>query len=339
MASRGTLQKRIEKKRKINSLKNARSALLNMPIELIRDISDELSVVDKVIFASTCRPIQNTLGLCRLSDAVSELQEQRFEFLARMCRDMPGKWVCEECMRYHRIDDSDTPATPHLACPIGHPYHGRFNQPLRLIAREEYRLGRRHVQLALKYTRLGNEVSSKYRQYLRRLVSSRQYSYSYMWKNAPVNNVVKITPRVVDGRFLLKSIFEYRRTSRSISREIVVHEFVCQHQSLFPERDHIWLEDPLFKALLNFHRAVEGAFNRPGHEMRGHCPHCFTDFSVTASAKSIRISVWQDLGTESSPLDPVWQAFVYSPHLYSHTKEVTNEEPGRVRELYDDEET
>ncbi|RFU79594.1 hypothetical protein TARUN_2642 [Trichoderma arundinaceum] len=339
MAARGILQKIIQKKRgKRNAPPNARSALLNLPIELIRDISDELSAVDKVIFATTCRPVRNTLGLTQLSDSESDSQEQQFDYLARMCRDMPGKWVCEECMRCHDINSADTPTNPYLACPFGNVDHGRFNRPLRLIAREEYRLGRRHIQLALKYTRLGSEAGSKYRRYLRRLMSSRQYSYSYMWKDARVNNLVKITPRVVNGRFLLKSIFEYRRKSRPISKEIVDHEFICRHQNLIPEEDLAWIRNPGSNDLLNFQRALGDAFSAPGHEMHSHCPHCFTDFSVKASPKSIRITVWQDLGTESSPLDPVWKSFVYTPYLYSDAASVRNEEPGRVRELYDSEE-
>ncbi|KAM0258715.1 hypothetical protein ACHAQJ_003724 [Trichoderma viride] len=338
MASRSVHQRRIEKRGRNSILTDTRSALLNMPIELICEISQELSPVDKVLFASTCRPIRNTLGPGQFSSEMSELQEQRFDYLARMCRDMPDKWVCEECMHCHSIDTADTPADPHLACPLANPYYGRFNQPLQLIARDEYRLGRRHVQLALKYTRLGDATFHRYRQYLRQLMTSKQYSSSYLWENVPVINLVKITPRVVNGRFLLKSIFEYRRPTQRISWGIVAHEFVCRHQSLFPEQEHAYINDPFFQEVLRFHSVVKDAFDTPGREMHGHCSHCFTDFSVKTSTKSIRFSIWQDLGTESSPLDPVWKAFVYNSHLYSHVEDVTNEEPGRVRKLYDSEE-
>ncbi|KAH6611496.1 hypothetical protein Trco_001516 [Trichoderma cornu-damae] len=339
MVSSGILHKRIDKKRGKKSVarKNAASALLKMPVELIRDISDNLSTVDKVIFATTCRPMRNTLGLTNIPDAAPELEKDKFEYLARMCRDKPGKWVCEECMRCHSIDASDTPASPHLVCPVGVLDHGRFNQSLRLIVRQEYRLGRRHVQLALKYTRLGSNLSRSHRHYLSRLMAPRQYSYSHLWGNAPVNNGIKIAPRVVDGRFLLKSIFEYRRAARPMPREILDHDFVCQHQSVFPEHDQDWTSDPLLQNSLSLHRTVGEAFETPGQEVQSHCPFCFTDFSVKASAKSIRISVWQDLGTESSPLDPVWLTFVHNPILNPHAQDVTNEEPGRVRELYEGE--
>lgn len=332
MAPRTTLRKTIENKGRKNAPRNARSALLNMPIELIREFSDELSPVDKILFTATCRPIRNTLGLSQLSDEEWELREQQFEYLARIGRDMPHKWFCEECMRHHPINMSDTPASPLLSCPVGKLDRSEFNSSLRLIARGEYRLGRRHVQLALKYTRLGKDISPRNRQYLGRLMASRQYSYSYMWNNETIYNAVRIAPRVVDGRFLLKCIFEYRGNGRRVEREIMAGEFVCRHQSFLPE--NVVSDGPLLK----FHKAVVDAFGKPGREVHSHCPHCYTDFSIKASVRGVRLTVWHDLGTESSALDPVWRAFVYSSHLYPDGDELVNYEPGRVRELYDGEE-
>lgn len=40
-----------------------------------------------------------------------------------------------------------------------------------------------------------------------------------------------------------------------------------------------------------------------------------------------------DLGTESSPLDPVWRSFVHNAE-FPPIEEVEHVEPGRVRELY-----
>ncbi|KAL6897686.1 hypothetical protein GGI43DRAFT_424033 [Trichoderma evansii] len=324
MSSLVVLRGRVEKKGgKRRSLQNRRSALLNMPIDLIREITDKLSPADKIIFATTCRPIRNTIG------------QARFEYLASMCRDMPNHWVCEECMQYHCIDTSDTPVESCPTCPLANS-HGRYNQPLKLIPGDEYELGRRHVQLALKYIRMGDSLLPRHRLYLRRLMAARQYSLSYPWETK-LMITAKIIPRIVEGRFLLRSICEYRQSSQPVTKELIASESVCQHQQFFPLQDDVWSSDPFHQDLRQFHKAVHDSFESPGIEMRSHCPHCFTDFSVTTTKKIIRVSVWMDLGTESSPLDPFWHSFVFNPDLRP-PEEVEYNEPGRVRELYSSEE-
>ncbi|GFP55634.1 hypothetical protein TASIC1_0005049200 [Trichoderma asperellum] len=332
MASRTVLRGRIEKKGgRRSSLKSRRSALLNMPIDLIREITDELSPADKIIFATTCRAIRNTVGRGQFPSDTYEDRQERFEYLASMCRDMPNHWVCEECMRYHRIDTSDTPVQSRPTCPLADRY-GRYNQPLTLSPGDEYELGRRHVQLALKYTRMGDSLLPRHRQYLRRLTAARQYSLSYPWETKMMVTA-KIIPRIVDGRFLLRSLCEYRQSSKPVTRELIACESVCPHQQVFPPRDDDWSNDAFHQNLRQFHKAVNDSFETPGKEMRSHCPHCFTDFSVTTTTKCIRVSVWMDLGTESSPLDPVWRSFVHSADL-DPIGEVEYNELGRVRELY-----
>lgn len=336
MASRVVLRGRIEKKGgKRSSLNNRRSALLNMPVDLIHEITNELSPADKIIFASTCRPIRNTIGRSQFPSDTYENQEERFEYLAGMCRDMPNHWVCEQCMRYHRIDISDTPAGSCSTCPLATSY-GRYNQPLKLSPGVYgYNLGRRHVQLALKYTRMGDSLPSPHRLYLRRLMAARQYSLLYSLATTAMVTA-KIIPRIVQGRFLLGSICEYRQSSRPVSKDLIGDGCVCPHQQYFRWQDDAWSNNIFPESVRQFHKAVNDSFETPGKEIRGHCPHCFTDFSVTTTQKCIRLSVWVDLGTESSPLDPVWRSLAYCADLHP-TDKVEYNEPGRVRELYSSE--
>ncbi|EHK42005.1 hypothetical protein TRIATDRAFT_30654 [Trichoderma atroviride IMI 206040] len=315
----------------MSSPANRRPALLDLPIDLLREIFDQLSPADNIVFATTCRAVRNCAGRGQFPADAEENQEQRFEVLASMCRDMPDRWVCEECMRLHRIDTADTPADSSPTCPLADAY-GRFNQPLQLAPADEYELGRRHVQLALKYTRLGDSLRPSHRQYLQRLTAARQFSLSYAWeKKAAIT--AKVAPRIVDGRFLLRTICEYRLPSRPVTRDLIASESVCRHQQFFPLEDGAWTSSSLHQDLRQFPRAVGESFASPGKEVRGHCPHCFTDFSVTTTARSVRISVWMDLGTESSPLDPVWRSFVHIAE-FPPVEEVEYIEPGRVRELY-----
>ncbi|EHK19982.1 uncharacterized protein TRIVIDRAFT_48257 [Trichoderma virens Gv29-8] len=332
MAPRATLRKTIEKKGgKKAASNNAKAALLKMPVELILEFSDAMPTVDKIVFAQTCRPIFNSVGLIPFSKDEEEFREEKFEYLARRSRETLNQWVCEQCLCQHDVDLADTPSRPALNCPVGDLYRSKHNLSLRLISGECYRLGRRHVQLALKYTRLYNETSSVQQQYLRSLMAAHSYSLSYLHKGIKVSQMVKITPRVVDGRFLLKCIFEYRQKAQPIHKEPLFGEFVCQHQSCLGEGE-------AYYPFSQFNTAVEKALDNKQHEFRSHCHYCCTDFTVKASTHGIRVTVWHDLGTESSALDPVWKASVYSPELYSSDEGLVNNAPGRVRELYDSEE-
>ncbi|KAL6805361.1 hypothetical protein J3E68DRAFT_421636 [Trichoderma sp. SZMC 28012] len=328
MAPRATLQKTIEKKGgKKAASDNAKVALLQMPVELICKFTNSMLSVDKMAFAETCRPIHNSIGVTSFSKDEGELREEQFEYLARRSRDTHNQWVCEECMCQHDIDPTDTPATPVLNCPVGDLYRSRYNLSLKLIARENYWLGRRHVQLALKYTRLYNEISAGHQQYLTRLMATRIYSESHVFDGMPLYLAARITPRIVEGRFFLKSVFEIRQKGQPIDKRLLIGDHICPHQTYWTTE--ATGDSPISK----FSMAVEDAFNKRGHEMCSYCPHCCTDFSVEVSHQSLRITIWNDLGTESSALDITWLASVPNPTMA--TSDLVNEAPGRVRAWYD----
>ncbi|KAL7917650.1 hypothetical protein ACQKWADRAFT_26991 [Trichoderma austrokoningii] len=330
MPSRAVLGARIEKKK--GPPQTRRSALLNMPIDLIREITNQLSIADTIVFATTCRAIRNTTGRGQFPpDGTEENQEERFEYLASMSRDMPDHWVCEECMRHHRIDTADTPSNCRPTCPLAAPY-GRYNRPLQLSIGDDYELGRRHVQLALKYTRMGDSLLPSHRQYLQHLTAARHYCSSGPWEKE-ANVAIKVEPRIVDSRFLLRTICEYRRPYHQPTRELIAAEAICPHQQLFPPEDVPWTRGAFSNGLRRFHYAVDESFETLEKEVCGHCPYCPTDFSIITTNQSVRLSVWMDLGTESSPLDPVWRSFVHNSEL-PPGEEVENNAPGRVRELY-----
>ncbi|KAL7915293.1 hypothetical protein GGI35DRAFT_489002 [Trichoderma velutinum] len=328
MAPHATIRKTIEKKGGKNAASiNTKAALLQMPVELIREFTNTMSTVDKMVFAETCRPIHNSIGFTLFSKDEGELREEKYEYLARRSRETPNQWVCEECMCQHDVDMTDTPASPTINCPVGSLYRSRYNLSLKLIARENYWLGRRHVQLALKYTRLYNEISTEHRQYLARLMATRIYSDSHVFDGNSLYHAAKITPRIVDGRFLLKGIFEIRQKSKPIDKKLLIGDHICPHQCFWTSE--CTGDGPLCK----FTTAVEDAFNKRGHEVRSYCPYCCTDFSLEVSRRSFRITIWHDLGTESSALDFVWMASVPTPAMGSI--DLFNEAPGRIRELYD----
>ncbi|PNP52532.1 hypothetical protein THARTR1_06879 [Trichoderma harzianum] len=328
MAPHATLQKTIEKKGgKKAASDNAKAALLQMPVELICKFANVLPSVDKMVFAETCRPIHNSIGVTSFSKEEGESREEKFEYLARRSRETPNQWVCEECMCQHDIDPADTPASPVINCPVGNLYASRYNLSLKLIARENYWLGRRHVQLALKYTRLYNEISAGHRQYLTRLMATRIYSESHVFDGMPLYLAARITPRIVEGRFFLKSVFEVRQKSGPIDKKLLIGDHICPHQTFWT------VEVTGESSISQFTMAVDDAFNKRGHEVCSYCPYCCTDFSVEVSRRSLKITIWNDLGTESSALDIVWLASVPNPTMAS--SDLVNEAPGRVKAWYD----
>lgn len=117
------------------------------PREIIFEILNLLELHDLFTLGQTCQAFRRItqrdweLYLSRLSPP------QQLEFWTGLAFGMPSHWVCGPCRRLHKIDKNDLPGRcynhgcPHEIYPtLGH----------------THRIGERHVQLALKFTRLKN---------------------------------------------------------------------------------------------------------------------------------------------------------------------------------------
>ncbi|KAI1093499.1 hypothetical protein F5B19DRAFT_123640 [Rostrohypoxylon terebratum] len=313
------------------------SPLLQLPVELICRISAELSPTSQLILSQICRPLREILG--KDVSLIRFTRQDRCEFLAAIARQLPHRWVCEACIELHGVITADTPETPCvIICLAGRErwrYTG-YAQRDRLDARL-LRIDHRHIQLALKYTRLRYH---RYRQYLNKLLAPyiNPNFETHPWPYKQANKLAvrySAYPKIVMGndgnlRFLLLSTWLYEEYGIPLLLSAMGDLKICPHlrlmYGLWKGVDHD----------IGSLRGIIRPFLLHGgiHQSKGYyfCHYCPTDLSITKTPGRLELSAWQDLGPEGSPMDKFWRVHAHlltaqeHPHL-SH-------EPGSVRDLY-----
>ncbi|KAI2463043.1 hypothetical protein F4781DRAFT_417900 [Annulohypoxylon bovei var. microspora] len=314
--------------------------LIRLPAELIDRISNELSPASRLILSQTCRSLHDILGKNALAARFS--RDDCCEYLAAIARQRPDYWVCEVCIALHGAVTIDTPERPCvLICPEG-PQRWRkagYGQRHRLDGRL-LQLDHRHIQLALKYTRLRHRG---YREYLKNLlapyVDSNFETYTWPYRQSNVLEVhYSAFPKIVMGhdgnlRYLLLSVWSYREGQKPLSLAAMGDLKICPHLMLvYGARRGVGPEGGSLKEILESDFFGGGSDDRSG---RYFCRLCPTDLCVMKSPGCLVLSAWQDLGSEGSPTDLSWKVHVLNtsrnrrfglPSL-SH-------EPGSVFALY-----
>ncbi|TFB01474.1 hypothetical protein CCMA1212_006401 [Trichoderma ghanense] len=316
------------------------SHLLQLPVELVVAIASQVPRPSQILASQSCRALRNILcdsvlqGEDRLPENLS--REEQAEFLLCLSRGRPGEWVCEECMELHPAYMHDTPAKPmsegYLPCFF--PGFG-LRQDLNVHANYGFKLNHRHVQLALKHARLA-AAGSLGTTYLQRLLQPHHKRIrSRYTRRRLVDATFSAHPKVVDGRFLVKTTFDFREGHDKVRREYLGTVGLCGHQLIQASDVQGWrgqLSDshndlhPLYALLV----AARAAFQKPGTEFCGRCEFCGTDFSVEASPERVTVRAWKDFGPEGTTYDPYWRS--HASRVFS--TRTACRMAGSIRELY-----
>ncbi|KAI1384495.1 uncharacterized protein F4822DRAFT_365462 [Hypoxylon trugodes] len=317
--------------------------LNNLPPEIIKCISDELSPASRLVFSQTCRALYAILNGYRGS--AHFVRAQYLEYLSLVARDIPEKWVCEICTKLHPMLQGDTPAGPYVVyCPfklrMRLPILGWGFQPhFRIL--EPYH---RHVQLALKCTRLQPTV---YKTYLRKMLAP-YHNPCLQTHISPVGQPNRIQaqysafPRIVENsngelRYLILSIWRYHGVN--LCHKDVGNLEICPHMKFSSNRQHNFLCPNGFLG-----RILAEGFGLPSGTMSSTatyaCPRCSTEIMVAKHQEYVDVCVWKDLGAESSPLDIRWLIHTRNlPSLCSRSgiqspEYFASQRAGIVRSLY-----
>ncbi|EHK39851.1 hypothetical protein TRIATDRAFT_129098 [Trichoderma atroviride IMI 206040] len=254
-----------------------KSAILQLPLDILLLITDNLALHDKFLLSHTCKALRQVL----LQDWDIKLPQLSFEhqiaFWVGLAYTLPNRWVCLKCCKLHPINTSDVPAAFTLV---------RYNRTVpclleisRGIETSHYSIQHYHIQLALKLSRLGNI----YQQYLGALMQT-------------FTRTLCPHMRIIGG--LMGS-----RSSKKSSINVIVHW--CKIMS--PREGSILLKEATL-----LEDGVELAYDSPGQWVFNSCLHCLTDFAVIISTDKRKaiIRAWHDFGIEGSPLDASWKAHV-----------------------------
>ncbi|KAI1398316.1 hypothetical protein F4819DRAFT_502465 [Hypoxylon fuscum] len=281
------------------------SLLLQLPLELVYLVAEFLTPVDLALLSQTCRSLQAALK--GYSNASHLCRTEYLTYLAGLARGLPEKWVCEGCMTLHPIVRFDTPGSKYHKsyCPLKSVTSLRYGPPHYKIPDDDrlrckqIPIGHRHVQLALKYTRL---KCPEYKSYLQALIAPHHDMQFKPSRETLLKTHYSAYPRIVAGddgnlRFLLLSTWRYYKGRKDILLHELGYQMICPHLRL--NCGPCVLESATEKAL-----KARGN----GRERTGACPRCATDFSVQLTSGYLSLRVWQDFGSEGSPVDLAWKS-------------------------------
>jgi len=290
------------------------SPLLNLPLDIVHAIIDELPLPAMILFSQTCRDLRLLIQSKCYSTVRQASAAKRLDFLCALGHILPDHRLCAHCRALHLVDLKDLPVTAYdtfyKPCTAPEPLFSRH----RLLP--YYAVAQRHVQLAIKYTRLAGTHQSYRASILQRFTISYPEFYS-------LGLDFTAEPIVVHGRFILKTTWDFREAAAPVSFAMISHASfgLCAH----------------LRAATRF--AFEVADVQSGFHQEAHsCDRCPTDCSIVVQGSRAIFHVWQDLGSGLSPMDPYWLS-----HINDVINDVENNEfsgtkfcykHGSVRDLY-----
>ena len=269
--------------------------LLQLPVDVICLILLELPLHTKVLLSQTCRSMRTLLQDSRaLVQFLSP--HDYFNFISGLADALPDYVTCGLCRKLHIIDTTDLPYPPFARksypCSLNWTQLGCHDYGIR------YRLSYQHVQLVLKYFRRQLAHQPIHDSYLSCLLQPFT-AHALMFDRVAIDFTVQ--PRVIYGRFILHSQWEYKIRARSVLLEDIRPSNLCPHLNLTHTSNPMLRLNPLIGT-------VFCAFDNPGEEIYGSCTRCSTDYSILTLPGGVTIRAWQDLGNSGSPWDPYWVA-------------------------------
>jgi len=137
-----------------------------------------------------------------------------------------------------------------------------------------YTVKHHHVQLALKYSRLGNVHQA----YLRKLMESSSVASSGFY-----GMTVKFSlyPNIVDSRFILFTIWQFDEETVPLSLEILSRPAFrfCPHLGLISKPNPRILQNPLIDVVYTAFKVAN-----MGQDLHHSCGRCPTDYSQSIQA-------------------------------------------------------
>ena len=308
------------------------SSILHTPTELMQIIFDLLSLPARVALSQTCKCLHGNYGSQCHAEVRKLGAEERIHFLEELSNLLPEFRVCYFCSALHIIDTKDTPINPSVgvyysspSCPIQEPVWIRHH------LNSWYAVAIRHVQLAIKYTRL-KDVHEKY---CASVLATYKVNHTDFY-STHLTFIAK--PKVIQGRFFLKTTWQFSGKAASLSPNLIGRApfGICPHLGNCPI-SYLW-DDPLFVAISELYDLLQ---NDPDSSTdgscasgKGSCIKCPTDYivDVTKGGKEVFIHVWQDLGTGTSLDDPYWKSHLWDVKHNSHYRgEAFDYEHGSIR--------
>jgi hypothetical protein len=304
--------------------------LLHMlPTELLLQIAEFLPASSKVFFSHTCIALRKGLGLPTLKEL--PLADQ-INYAGVLAKDRPDVRVCSSCGRLHAVRKHDSPTGwPGLKITFtGH------DEDCRSTFEHKFP-GERHIQLALKYSRLGTE-NPKHKGILEGVLQPAVYTSRDVYARVHYLKRWKWC-KIVNGRLLAMTkwtIGNYYYTGPGDEYGL---EELLQDDKFRPYSPHSEFtftgaracqkncEDNFCACEANqITMASEAAHANMGTPAYAWDACSATDYAICLTRNSVETCMWEDLGGELPHLDEIQDMKMPGRHGY---------EPHGVRELFE----
>lgn len=274
------------------------SFLLKLSLEIIYDIVNRLPLSAIILLSQTCRDLWYLL---RGSTAMQKVtSSERLELLATLGYILPYYRLCGGCNALHIVDPKDVPKRVYdgscKEC-IPNKSSGRVS----ILA--YYAVEFHHVQLAIKYTRLGN-IHQHYRaRILQKYTKSKLLYASTKQRFTALDFTAE--PVIVQSRFIMMETFVFRDQDQPLS----ITTFAAQFFKVCP---HLPVDAGALRTAMQLAFDLDLAGRQPSLPPKVYsCDRCPTDYLVTVQRDRPLIQVWQDFGSGTSPTDPYWRSHVW----------------------------
>lgn len=336
---------------------NPKCWINQLPCELILSVCDQLDPQSQVLLSETCRFMWAVLGNDSLEIIAEFKMYEHVEFQSILVRDYPDWWFCDRCMSLHRVMLSDNYDLVHSKL------KDYYDQDAILT-----RVKHRHVQLALKYTRMQGYCRPFHQECLQRLLAPYHFSQTAYGPIDIGRQSVQCScyPKVALGqdgrlRYLLLAVVRLPPSSGRVDvAEPMAYFDICPHLAVnyrhgdFREAVEQRNLEPFLIPFPHVAIAIQAALEKSkrdglcgdineSEEVCDGCPRCPLDFSVRVARDFIELRLWQDFGPEVAKSDVAWQVHICGRYWYegcvysivwgegpniSHV-------PGSIRRLYE----
>jgi len=302
------------------------SSFLDLPLDLLFDVFDHLQLSERTLLSQTCRGLRYAFHhKCVLAFRVASVAE-RLECLAMLGDVLPDHRLCTPCGRLHLLDPKDLPVMDYdkfyRPCPALEHVMSRVMS--RVYCMPYYAIAYRHVQLAMKYTRL-ECIHQNYRaNILQKFTITIPRWYSTKLK-------FTAEPRIVRGRYILMTTNVFCAYEGPISYSLLsqVCFRLCPHLCASELVSSLQPDNQLLVTM-------RLAFNRAKVEPEMYsCDQCPTDYVIAVEDDRVTFNTWQDLGTGISEADSYWRSHVWDESENNRFRSAKFcYEHGSIRDMY-----
>ncbi|KAF5695532.1 hypothetical protein FDENT_331 [Fusarium denticulatum] len=271
------------------STNSSSHSLLGLPVEVLMCILDHAELCDLYWLSQTCKPMQR-LAKRDFCAMVNANVEDKAEFLLGLAYVLPDHCFCEKHCMLHTVNRH----APLVMSP--HCWDHSVNH--RRICATGYDLQYQHVQLALKYNRLGGS----FRDALAPLMRPHYQSCSRNPLGPDIH--FSATPEIKNGHFLLHEEWKLQASLTEPLRPSIIYIPICSHINLLGHRPPV---DPTTEisgtawALIRHATPLGNVEVERNHALRGSCQRCSTsyDFSVSQANGGV-LNATHDYGSFNS---------------------------------------